>query len=208
MSLEDTDIVERIGLGRLAPQRGLELLYVRDLTEADLAMLAEARDIVPFNTVNRITARHHGLARMIAAGHKQSVVATTMGYSENYVSRLCNEDPAFKELVTYYMQQREGEWLGVQEKLAGLSVAAMENLTRRVEEDTEALELGLPPKMTAKEVREIMDSAMERSVAPSKGAVRGAAGASSAPVQVNITFPTSEPGHSAPTIDITPTEES
>ena len=188
------DILDSIALGGKLTPVGLALRYVRDLTEADVAAVASAANPSALPTIARLRERHHALARMIAQGAKHRVAALAMGYAESYVSRLLHEDPAFRELVDYYEKQAEGQWLGVVERMGTLGVTAMQNLQRRLEDDEDLMDAGLPPRMTTREVREILDSAMDRSLLPSKakGGSAVGGGPSSAPVHVNITFPGGE----------------
>lgn len=80
---------------------------VRVLTVEDLTRLAEPKPRKP--VVARLKARHHTMARLVAAGLSNKAVAAVMGYTPARICHFTN-DPSFLELVRHY--QGDSELLG------------------------------------------------------------------------------------------------
>ena len=122
------------GPGRLPAQ--LDVEFVRDICEADLALMA----VQPLGStppaLKRITDRHHALARLIAAGTPQGEAAMITGYDNSRVSILMNS-PAFTELVALYRGEVDREFATVLEHMAGLSRDALLELRERLEENSD-----------------------------------------------------------------------
>lgn len=104
----------------------------RPLTEEDLSALEKDRGTRAPN-LQRLTHRHHRLARTLAEGIEAGQAAIMCGYSVSRVSIL-QADPTFKELVLFYRSQVEESFLGLQERLAGLAETAADILQDRLEE--------------------------------------------------------------------------
>src|SRR5438105_3835863 len=80
-------------------------VFVRELTEGDLALLADPPPLA--NTQRplvRIRHRHHQLARLLAGGTAAVEASAITGYSQMRIS-LLQKDPAFCELMAYYAGQ-------------------------------------------------------------------------------------------------------
>lgn len=126
------------------PSRGrraapIQASYSRDLNAADVEGLWH----VPFGGIEsetrpllRIRNAHHSMARLIAEGRKDVEIAAITGYSPSRISVL-KHDPAFKELVAYYAGQVGEVFLNVHERLASVSMGAVEELQERLEEKPE-----------------------------------------------------------------------
>lgn len=127
-SLED---LTRVG------RRPAELTYVvsRELTAEDLAALSARTTRNPYQ-VEKITERHHTLARLIASGLKQSEAAAIVGYSQMHVSMLM-DSPAFRELMIVYSNAKDLEFADFAGRLAGLGKDAIVELQTRFEEKPE-----------------------------------------------------------------------
>ena len=108
-----------------------------ELEPADLAALAAERGLKA-PALKRLSDRHHALARDLAMGVKPGVAGITHGYNANRVSMLL-ADNSFKELVEHYRQLPDAHYADVAERLAGMSVDAIEELRRRLEEEPEEL---------------------------------------------------------------------
>ena len=87
------------GPGRLPMP--IEVEYVRELNEADLALMAAAPLGSQPPALKRLTDRHHALARLISAGTPEGEAALILGYDISRVSILKNS-PAFQELLALY----------------------------------------------------------------------------------------------------------
>lgn len=115
----------------------LEVEVSRELTETDIALL-QTPGSTQAPELQRITDRHHHLARLLAAGKGESEAALMTGYSASRISVLKNS-PAFMELVALYQREAKLEFLSAIEQMAGLSMDAMLELRRRVEESPDSL---------------------------------------------------------------------
>jgi len=109
----------------------VEFSAVGVLTEADLAALTLDRGTKPPALI-RLSQRHHSLARNLASGMSASEAAIICGYDISRVSILQN-DPTFKELLTFYSAQVDAQYVNLHESLSALSVDAAEELRIRLE---------------------------------------------------------------------------
>lgn len=111
--------------------------FGRPLDEGDLAMLAAGRVVrsSPL-TLQRLRARHHALAKALAQGMRPGVAAATFGYSASRVSIL-QGDTTFQELVAHYKAETDHDYGRIQERLTGLSIEAIDELEKRLEDEPE-----------------------------------------------------------------------
>ena len=105
----------------------------RELAKDDLQLLTEERGVQPV-AIKRLTARHHSLARSLAAGVTQGEAAIINGYTDSRVSILM-KDPTFRELYEFYKRDKDAAYIGMHEQLAGLAQDAIEELRDRMEDD-------------------------------------------------------------------------
>ncbi len=180
------DLLSEIGLGTVpeGPPVTKEPMYIRDLTAEDISSLSRraAYGSQQGGLIQKLRAPHHTLARLLAEGKKHPECAIVTGYGVEYICML-ERDPAFQELVAYYKENVAAAYVNVHERLAALGTIAMEELLERLS-DAEQVK-----KMTPGALREIMNDALDRSVAPSKvnqGNAMG--GASGAPKAITINF--------------------
>jgi hypothetical protein len=109
---------------------------VRELDEADLALLAEEKGSTT-PPLKRLSERHHALARCLASGQSSGDAAIACGYVPSRVSILL-ADPAFTELVEFYRADVNAQYLGLHEVLAGLAHDSARELQERLEDDMSA----------------------------------------------------------------------
>jgi len=175
--------ITALGLSELIPgARGrrpapLTMEYVRDLTEADLPAILNppALGSKP-QALARVRARHHLLAQLLCRGVSQTEAGLITGYGNSTVSILL-ADPAFKELMAHYSSIKDMVFLDVQERLAQLGGAAIEEIQHRLDEE--------PEKIGIAELRKIMESALDRS---GKVTAPGGAPGTARPVNVTVKF--------------------
>lgn len=168
--------------GRRADGPALSLTPGRALVEADADAIAEGGVAAIVSPLTRLRHTHHELARLIAEGRPGVEVSAITGKSQSWISTL-RSDPAFAELVAYYASQKDAVYLDVHARLAGLGTDAVNELQHRLDTD--------PDRLTAREVLEIAEMALDRSVAPAKSAGPGSGTANGTAVAVNVTFVTS-----------------
>lgn len=166
--------------GRGRPRSDSPVLHVvRALTEADRELIENPPKLgIAPTQLKRIGARHHQAARHVAEGKTDYQVAALTGYVLGTI-RLYKQDPAFKELVEYYRSNLEATYWDVHKKLATLGEVATDELLERMEIE--------PERFSRKELREVAEFALDRSVAPTKAAGKMASGPT-APTHISISF--------------------
>ncbi len=169
------------GMGK--PLEPCEVL--RDIRPNDLPILAQevkernwTRDESPTKMLQTLRLGHHHLAQLLAAGVSPTEASFITGRSTSTIYSL-QTDPAFVELLAYYAAQQNERDFDAFKRLVTLGGTAMEILQERLEES--------PDKFTNNELRQLIESSMDRSAAPAKGDPRGAQGAK-AGLSVNINF--------------------
>lgn len=148
--MPDLDFDIHLG-GRATKQLHAEV--VRELTQSDLALLSTERGIQPTH-VQRITDRHHALARCLASGMSATEAGLCTGYTASRISVL-RGDPAFEELISFYRADRGSEVLDLQAKFTALAKDATTELQDRLELD--------PTQFTIDDLRESIKLAADRS---------------------------------------------
>lgn len=116
-------------------KRKIAAEVVRDLTQADLAMLETERGVQP-RELTRLRERHHALARALASGLSEGEAAAVTGYDLSRISVL-KGDPAFKELLAFYRENVNASYAEMHELLAGMSKDAALILRERLEDEPE-----------------------------------------------------------------------
>lgn len=125
-----TDLGFDIHLGGRAAN-ALHAEVVRELTSSDLALLATERGVQPTH-VQRISDRHHALARCIASGMSATEAALCTGYTSSRISVL-RGDPSFENLIGFYRADRGAEVLDLQAKFTALAKDATTEIQERLE---------------------------------------------------------------------------
>lgn len=110
------------------------------LTQADIQVILTTgkgrTEAIP--ALQRITERHHALARLIAVGTPQRTAGIIVGYSDSRISILM-DDPSFQELVAFYSGEVDDEYRLMHAQMAGLGSDAIQELRRRMEDEPEKL---------------------------------------------------------------------
>lgn len=134
-------------------QEPLTFAVVRELRDSDLVLLASNASIKPIE-IKKLSERHHALARLIAAGTRPYEAAAITGYHPTRVSVLLT-DPTFQELVEFYRDKVDGQFLDVMDQIAGLSKDALLELRSRLEDN--------PEEFTIKALQEVITMTLDRS---------------------------------------------
>jgi hypothetical protein len=129
----DLDIIGRKAVA-------LRAEVVREITESDLALLQTERGIKP-TAIQRISERHHALARCLATGLSVSDACAITGYTPSRISIL-KGDPAFEELVAFYRTPKAELVHDFQDKAAIARNMATDLIIDKMEETPEAISLG------------------------------------------------------------------
>lgn len=138
----------------VTPTRTRELVatQVRDLTSEDLALtrLDLGTKAPPRK---KLSERHHALARILASGSSPAAAAALTGYQLPTVSILL-ADPSFKELMAFYRQNVDAQFVQLHDIMAGLSKDAALVLRERLEED--------PDQVSTQHIVEILKTTADR----------------------------------------------
>lgn len=86
--------------------------------------------------VQALRARHHGVARLLAEGVPEGVVAELSGYDPAYLSTLKN-NPAMIQLIEFYRQPKTEIARVMGEKLRVLADASVDEMMKRLAEAPE-----------------------------------------------------------------------
>lgn len=166
------------GRGRPAAS-ALQLEAGRELGEADAQALADGAVGSVVSPLSRLRHSHHELARLIAGGASGVEASAITGKSQSWISTL-RKDPAFAELVEYYRVQKDAVYMDVHARLAGLGTDAVNELQHRLDTD--------PDGLSTREVMDIAELALDRSVAPSKGGGSGGGAVAAASISFQVSF--------------------
>ncbi len=144
----DLELLPDLGLGpdlglrpTVPPARGrrpapLSAVVSRPLTGEDVLNLGTADWGSAPPSIQKLKHSHHNLARLLAQGLPGSEVSLITGYSPSRISIL-QHDPAFAELMVYYVEQVEEVFVNVHERLATVGMDALQELQDRLESEGE-----------------------------------------------------------------------
>lgn len=132
-----------------------------------LAGEAETLPRVAAPILKRLRASHHLTARLLAEGRSVKETALIVGYSAQRVSDL-QVDPTFDGLVTYYREHITEIDLSdanrIHRKMVEIAEMATDEIAERLEDDETRT------KMPIGELRQLADTALNRTVLPAKTA--------------------------------------
>lgn len=110
---------------------------VREVTEADLALLATEKG-VRAPAVQRLRDSHHMVARLLAEGQRPESVIAATGYSASRISIL-QADPAFQELVAFYRKEVDTAFADLQDRMASLALDVAAEIQDRLNDEPEEI---------------------------------------------------------------------
>lgn len=125
-----------------------------DIADAASAFVIEEHDDP--KDLKKLRAKHHSVARLMAMGMSQRMVAGLTGYTEGYLSILL-DTPAMTELCAIYQSQLTAGHELIAERLRTVGDAALQELEARLE-NKEAR-----AKMDVHELTSILKTGMDRS---------------------------------------------
>ena len=176
----DLETLARIGSARGRKSQQVQAQVIRHLSEEDLPEILSPSSVGSKPPMlKELKAHHHQIARLLAEGTRPQDVIMITGMSSSRISIL-QDDPTFIDLVEYYRVQKDAAYLDVHARLAGLGTQAMEELSLRLEDS--------PGSFSNKELKDVMESTFDRSVAPAKGGPKALGPGPSAAVQVVVNF--------------------
>jgi hypothetical protein len=146
------------------PAKPLILEVLRDITDEDLAGLADAPKVVR-PSIQKLRSIHYTMAKLVASGMTNVEVAIATGRTKEGVSLLL-QDPAFKNLVSVFQDQAMQVHLDDTKRIAGkltdIAEMAIDEIARRLEDDN------VIRQMPVGELRQASQMALDRTVAPPK----------------------------------------
>jgi len=145
-----------MGRRRKGGDQPLAAVVARPLTAEDVQSLGTERGTKPV-PVRELRARHHQLARSIAAGLTAVEIAAITGYSTSRIS-IMQSDPAFQDLVAHYRGLDEAAFIAAQ---ADANVMAVTVKTQALEELSNRLE-DAPEELTPGQLLEVAKAMMDR----------------------------------------------
>lgn len=186
-----TALVARRPIGQVQVQ----IEFRREATQGDLDLLAARNPArgLPMQTLLHVKHSHHQLARVLACGSGNIEASGLTGYSPGRIAEL-KTDPAFQELLAYYVNQKEIIFSDTLERMKVVGLHALDELMRRLEED--------PEGWSKTELRQLVDLLLVQSQAKAQTAVR--TGGQGGEIQINIGFVTSRNAGDTSMIDVTP----
>lgn len=104
--------------------------------------------------VQALRARHHGVARLLAEGVPEGVVAELSGYTGAYISTLKN-NPAMIQLIEFYRSPKTDAAKLIGEKLRIMSDMSINQITEKLSTE--------PDKVTLSELTAIAKLGLDRS---------------------------------------------
>ncbi len=179
------DLVLSDARGGRKPHKAVSIEIERSLVPEDIEALARGdkpesqAGAIP--TLLSIKHAHHTLARLIACEDAPLAEISLMtGYSPAYVSTL-KSDPAFKELLKYYSEQKEIKFIDTLERMKTFGLTVLDELQKRFEEN--------PADFKKNELLNMTDLFLLRGGGiGTSGGSGGSGGGGKAPVSVSVTF--------------------
>lgn len=144
----------------IPPARGkrpaaTECGYLRDLNDEDIVLLQAGYTLNSQTpAIKKLRTAHHELARLLASGVRPVEASAITGYSQSRISILCN-DPAFKNLLSFYNDERKDVNIEVMKRIRSVGLDAIEEIKDRLEES--------PEDFTNEELRKLAETALDRS---------------------------------------------
>lgn len=150
--------LRRLNVGSKGSARGRKATplfaeVTRQLEAGDLAQLETQLGVNP-QPLQRVRDTHHKLARTLAEGYTHVEASALTGFSPSRISIL-NQDPSFRELVSFYRQRVDAAHADVIERLKGASLDALTEIQDRLHESPESFKVS--------ELLEIMSRGFDRS---------------------------------------------
>lgn len=124
----------------------------RELTKADLVRL-EVEQGIKAPQVQRLSDRHHALAKTLAEGISPGNASISTGYSLSRISIL-KADPAFQELCAFYRTEKDVLESRVIDRLSNLTLSAVSLLEDRLED--------APEEIRTRELLDIATAGLDR----------------------------------------------
>lgn len=132
------------------------------------AQLIDDGNRVAAPVLQRLRASHHTAARLVAEGRNAIEVAQIVNRTPQNIRDLARNDPAFRDLVSYYHAQLEEIGMEsskrIQAKLRLLGEAAVDELLERFDDD------GKRAAMSTDAINRVAQMGLDRTDAPPKTA--------------------------------------
>lgn len=110
------------------------ILGVRELAVEEVQEVLSTERGVAATPLQRLSFRHHHLARLVAAGKSLAECSAKTGLSYSRISIL-KSDSTFRDLVAFHKAEADAHHSGYQENLAALAGEAVSELMERFEDE-------------------------------------------------------------------------
>lgn len=155
--MDDLDTIDSLTLVRpvLQPRNGPPPVAVvlREVTDADLALLAQPDRNADVPVVTKLRDRHHSLARCLAAGMGVAEASAVTGYVPSRISIL-RRDPSFAGLIEAYRQTDVVAAADAAERANVLGLTAMAVALDRLEDS--------PDEISTADIKDIVTAMLDR----------------------------------------------
>lgn len=108
------------------------------------------------STLSMLSERHRNLARLIAMGKTDWECSIITGYTVSRIS-LLKSDPAMKNLIAHYSEEKDIVYVQAHEKIAQLNSTALDIMQERLEDPEHVAE------MSDAQIMKIIEASSDRS---------------------------------------------
>lgn len=129
-----------LDLPRLRGRTPVTATVVRTLEPSDLLKLNEEKGSTA-KPLERISDRHHSLARALASGMSESEASFAVGISLSRVSIL-KQSPAFAELLEFYRKDVQALYMDMHDRLKTIAMDSAQILMDRLEDEPDKISTG------------------------------------------------------------------
>lgn len=125
-----------------------------DATVAKSLNGTTGQDVSATSVVQKLRASHHAVARLVAENVPDATISRLTGYGVDRISVL-KHNPAFKELVAFYVSEVSDQQVEVVERLRSLALDGIDVLQERL--------LDEPEKIKTEDITKLVNAALDRS---------------------------------------------
>lgn len=132
-----------------------EIISVEEMTLEEARASLQTRPHHGTNNVQRLKARHHQVAKLVAAGFRSVDIARKTGYAPGTVNAL-RSAPAVKELIEHYSDEYDESVSELHDRMEHAVIELMDLLQDKLEDDDEREDISI------NELRTLMMDLLDR----------------------------------------------
>jgi hypothetical protein len=130
------DVLRTIG----RPSIPVDAEILREVTADDVRETQAVKGVKTVS-IDNLRSSHHSLARVLAAGTKMEEASAITGYTMSRIGTL-RQDPAFRELETFYRNEIDKSFVDFAGRMAAVSTDALEVIHERILDNPDDLSIG------------------------------------------------------------------